>query len=340
MGDVKSMSKLISVDSSDLNDVISDEAIPVEIYLPGRSARTRGYLINDLTYFDPAGSERIPNGTVVEIPDGTRHVLTGTGKIPVGTLIINGDAKNNPITLRAVQEQLNSLGYLGADGKPIDLAPARFGPNTFHAVNWFKDQNLPGGNRDEFHGVVGQTTLSALFSDTAPRANPDYRLGRGSADSSSGANSGDNVSVASGQVELIHVSEAARLVQTPGTLVPIECALSGTKFNLAVYSSWYVRHVDVVTASPADHEIVRSLFGFSWDPPHPVYATLSNGRICAGSIHTMPHGGGVMGDGTPGHVCLFFKGAGSDGDANWIQRMHAAIDTAWNLANKQGRAKV
>ena len=332
------MSELISVGSSDLNDVISDEATPVEIYLPGSSVRTRGYLINGLTYFDLAGTDRLPNGTVVEILDGTRHVLTGTGKIPMGILNINGDAKNNPITLRAVQEQLNSLGYLGADGKPIDLVPGRFGPNTLHAVNWFKDQNLPDGNSDEFHGVVGQTTLSALFSDSAPRANPDYRFGRDSTDSS-GVNSGDNESDASGKVELIHVSEAARLVQNPGTLIPIECARSGTKFNLAVYSSWYVRHVDVVTASPADHEIVRSLFGFCWDPPHPVYATLSNGRICAGSIHTMPHGGGVMGDGTPGHVCLFFKGAGSDGDPNWIQRMHDAIDTAWNIANKQGRAK-
>jgi len=297
--------------------------------LPG-NIRARGYLIGDRTFLDPTGAERIHNGTVVVTPAGVRYVMTSNGGIPVSTLVVNGGAYNNPDTLRAVQERLNALGYLGADGNAIDLGPGLFGPNTLHAVNWFKDQNLPNGNRDELRGVVGQTTLAALFADSAPRANPNYRPGS--------TNPGNNGSNASGQIELIHVRDAAPLVQSPGTLIPIECARTGTTFNLAVYSSNPARHVDVVTASHRDHEIVRSLFGFNWTP-RPVFATLGNGRISAGSMHTTPHSTGIMGDGiTEGHLCLFFHGAGSDGDPTWIRDMNTAIDTAWTLANAQGRA--
>jgi len=154
------------------------EATPVYVLLPGSQARTRAYLINDLTYLDQTGARRVPYGTLVETPNRDWYVMTRSGGIPASTLSITGGVNNNLDTLRAVQARLNELGYTCADGRPIPLDHQAFGERTLHAVNWFKDQNLPNGNSNEFRGVVGHTTLAALFADSAPRANPNYRPSR------------------------------------------------------------------------------------------------------------------------------------------------------------------
>jgi hypothetical protein len=68
--------------------------------------------------------------------------------------------------VREMQRRLNELGYLGLDGKPLAI-DGRFGANTLHAVNTFKNANLPGGNTGTNEGVVSQTVWRALFSATA-----------------------------------------------------------------------------------------------------------------------------------------------------------------------------
>jgi murein DD-endopeptidase MepM/ murein hydrolase activator NlpD len=65
-----------------------------------------------------------------------------------------------------IQQRLNDLGYKGENGQSIAVNGV-FDSNTVHAVNTFKDANIPGGNKGENRGVVGTTTLKLLFSSAA-----------------------------------------------------------------------------------------------------------------------------------------------------------------------------
>ena len=317
------------------------EAIPVQIYLPGSTVRTRGYLIGDRTFLDPTGAERIHNGTVVVTPAGVRYVMTSNGGIPVSTLVVNGGAYNNPDTLRAVQERLNALGYLGANGNAIDLGPGLFGPNTLHAVNWFKDQSLPNGNRGELRGVVGQTTLAALFADSAPRANPNYRPGSGPTNPGSGSTDTGSGSTNSGtgRVERLHYSAVVPLLNSyaaNGQEIRVRFVPCGTTYNVKNSAITPGTHWDVVTATASDSAIFKSLHR-NWSDvntspdwiPRAAVVYLGGRQIAAG-VRGVVHGGGRMGCGTVGHFCIHFYGSTPNGSSIQRPELPAAINIAVN----------
>lgn len=56
------------------------------------------------------------------------------------------------------QKQLNALGYVGANGKPLDTSVAHFGPNTEHAVKEFQKAH----GLTPVDGKIGKDTIAAL----------------------------------------------------------------------------------------------------------------------------------------------------------------------------------
>lgn len=72
--------------------------------------------------------------------------------------------------VRELQQQLNQLGYRGADGNPLETTSGKFGPQTEHALRAFQvDQGL------EVDGICGNRSREALAAasrDTARAVSP------------------------------------------------------------------------------------------------------------------------------------------------------------------------
>ena len=64
-------------------------------------------------------------------------------------------------SVRELQQQLNQLGYRGADGKPLETTSGKFGPQTEHALRTFQaDQGL------KVDGVYGDRSREAIAAAT------------------------------------------------------------------------------------------------------------------------------------------------------------------------------
>jgi peptidoglycan hydrolase-like protein with peptidoglycan-binding domain len=63
--------------------------------------------------------------------------------------------------VRKLQWRLIGLGYTDMDQMPLEI-DGKFGERTLAAVNKFKDNNLPGGNKGDMRGVVAKTTWEWL----------------------------------------------------------------------------------------------------------------------------------------------------------------------------------
>jgi peptidoglycan hydrolase-like protein with peptidoglycan-binding domain len=147
------------------------------VYLPNAG----GYLITP-AYINNAGQAfldanlriRVPESAVVYVNKGYYLMQGGSGvptnkptnNIKDGSANVSGGNNNNSNTVIVIQQRLNDLGYKGENGQSIAVNGV-FDSNTFHAVNAFKDSNIPGGNKGENRGVVGTTTLNLLFSSAA-----------------------------------------------------------------------------------------------------------------------------------------------------------------------------
>ena len=77
-----------------------------------------------------------------------------------GDVFYNGSKYNDANDVMSMQGELNSQGYIGADGKPLAVDGA-FGPNTEYAVRQFQaDHGL------SVDGMAGNNTWGTLFASS------------------------------------------------------------------------------------------------------------------------------------------------------------------------------
>lgn len=88
--------------------------------------------------------------------------------------VLRDGASGAPV--RELQQQLNQLGYRGADGKPLETASGMFGPQTEHALRAFQaDRGLKvdgvygDRSRDALATAVRDTVRDAAPADTTPQ---------------------------------------------------------------------------------------------------------------------------------------------------------------------------
>ena len=88
--------------------------------------------------------------------------------------VLRDGASGAPV--RELQQQLNRLGYRGADGKPLETASGMFGPQTEHALRAFQaDRGLKvdgvygDRSRDALATATRDTVRDAAPADTTPQ---------------------------------------------------------------------------------------------------------------------------------------------------------------------------
>lgn len=112
---------------------------------------------------------------------------------------------------------------------------------------------------------------------------------------------------ATGQVELLHWSEAQKLYPSFGTARVIDVE-TGRSFNVQRY--YGSLHADSEPASAEDAKIMREIFGGSWSWERRAIIVEIDGRQIAASMNGQPHGSGaVTGNGFDGHFCIHFLGS-------------------------------
>lgn len=84
--------------------------------------------------------------------------------------ILSQAMKSSGTAVQQLQQGLNALGYVGADGRPL-TTDGSFGPNTTYAVRAF--QSSQGLSVD---GEVGPQTQAALTAALTPGP-ADYEIG-------------------------------------------------------------------------------------------------------------------------------------------------------------------
>ncbi len=101
---------------------------------------------------------------------------------------------------------------------------------------------------------------------------------------------------------------------------------TGQTWTLNRYGRQGALHMDVEPATSKDTEVLQSL-GYSWER-RPVLV-LINGTWVAGSMNTMPHGGGSINDnGFNGHHCIHFVGSRVHRSGRVCSQHQAAIQVA------------
>ncbi|MFC0560047.1 hypothetical protein [Halalkalibacter alkalisediminis] len=66
-------------------------------------------------------------------------------------------------------------------------------------------------------------------------------------------------------------------------------------------------HADVQPLTKADTAIMKEAYGGKWSWKRRAILVHHNGQALAASMHGMPHGGGALANGFPGHFCIHFK---------------------------------
>lgn len=66
-------------------------------------------------------------------------------------------------------------------------------------------------------------------------------------------------------------------------------------------------HADVQPVTKADTAIMKEVYGGKWSWKRRAILVHYNGHAIAASMHGMPHGGGALANGFPGHFCIHFK---------------------------------
>jgi hypothetical protein len=83
-------------------------------------------------------------------------------------------------SVRELQQQLNKLGYRGADGHPLETISGKFGPQTEHALRVFQaDRGLKvdGEYGDRSHEALRAATRDATRETTSAETTPQNARG-------------------------------------------------------------------------------------------------------------------------------------------------------------------
>jgi hypothetical protein len=65
-------------------------------------------------------------------------------------------------------------------------------------------------------------------------------------------------------------------------------------------------HADVQPLTKSDTAIMKKIYGGKWSWKRRAILLLHDGHALAASMHGMPHGGGALANGFPGHFCIHF----------------------------------
>ncbi|WP_100372833.1 hypothetical protein [Bacillus sp. FJAT-45037] len=69
------------------------------------------------------------------------------------------------------------------------------------------------------------------------------------------------------------------------------------------------QHADVQPLTKTDTEIMKTIYDGKWSWKRRAILVEHNGRMIAASMHGMPHGGGALANGFPGHFCIHYEGS-------------------------------
>ena len=72
--------------------------------------------------------------------------------------------------MRELQQQLNQLGYRGADGQPLETTSGKFGPQTEHALRAFQEDH--GLKVDGEYGNRSRAAMATATRDAAREMTP------------------------------------------------------------------------------------------------------------------------------------------------------------------------
>jgi hypothetical protein len=68
-------------------------------------------------------------------------------------------------------------------------------------------------------------------------------------------------------------------------------------------------HADVQPLTTKDTQIMKGIYGGKWSWKRRAILVEHKGQVIAASMHGMPHGGGALANGFPGHFCIHFAGS-------------------------------
>lgn len=105
------------------------------------------------------GGRAVDPRKYLTFPGQAERPQPGSGATPPSNAMADGvlQLRDRGPEVSALQQQLNRLGYVGADGKPLETRSGIFGPNTKHAVEAY--QRAHGLEVD---GEAGRNTLGSL----------------------------------------------------------------------------------------------------------------------------------------------------------------------------------
>ena len=262
-------------------------------------------------------------------------------------IIRPGDSGNTVIKL---QKNLNQLGLypLRADGN--------YGHQTELAVRQF--QNMAGLKTD---GVVGPSTWKELLVKDEDQAETDtstYQVRSGdslwtianrfdtSINDLRAANNISGNTIRVGQklripgsninqrsVEVLNWwNQVSRLFprNSTATLTDVETGLS-----FRVKRLYGTKHADVEPLTAQDTNVLRRIYGGKWSWDRRAVVVNINGRLIAGSINGVPHGGQSIRNNFNGHICLHFQGSRTHGgnrlDPDHQNMVRRAASQSWPL---------
>ncbi|MDV2884975.1 hypothetical protein RYX45_07270 [Alkalihalophilus pseudofirmus] len=106
--------------------------------------------------------------------------------------------------------------------------------------------------------------------------------------------------------ELMEWEEVDKLIPryTSFTILDLETGLSFRGQRRAG-----ANHADVQPLTLEDTKIMKEIYGGKWSWARRAILIQHDGREIAASMHGMPHGGGALANGFPGHFCIHFAGS-------------------------------
>ena len=249
-------------------------------------------------------------------------------------IIRNGDSGEAVIEL---QENLNQLGLypLNPDGD--------FGHQTELAVRQF--QEMSGLNSD---GVVGPATWEELLTnDESGEESSTYQVRSGdslwtianrfdtSINDIRAANNINGDTIRAGQslripgstvnqrsIEALGWSQVNRLFprNSTATVTDVQTGLS-----FRIRRLYGTNHADVEPLTAQDTNVMRRIYGGSWSWDRRAVVVNINGRLIAGSINGVPHGGqSIRNNNFNGHFCLHFQNSRTHGN-NSLDSEHQSM---------------
>lgn len=293
--------------------------------------------LGDTTYDTNGIEEDIEDDTekaVTEAEDQEETASQTAINVSEMDIIRSGDSGEAVIEL---QENLNQLGLypLNPDGD--------FGHQTEMAVRQF--QEMSGLNSD---GVVGPATWEELLTnDESGEESSTYQVRSGdslwtianrfdtSINDIRAANNINGDTIRAGQslripgstvnqrsIEALGWSQVNRLFarNSTATVTDVQTGLS-----FRIRRLYGTNHADVEPLTAQDTNVMRRIYGGSWSWDRRAVVVNINGRLIAGSINGVPHGGqSIRNNNFNGHFCLHFQNSRTHGN-NSLDSEHQSM---------------